>query len=79
MATLSKQVLGRISGSVGDITFRQKNGTNFVSARPNSFALPTDEDSVKRREKFAFACKLSASIISIASLKAFWEVGISNG
>jgi hypothetical protein len=79
MATLSKQVLGRISGSVGDITFRQKNGTNFVSARPNSFTPATDEDSVKRREKFAFVCKLSASIISIATLKAIWEAGISNG
>jgi hypothetical protein len=79
MATLSKQVLGRISGSVGDITFRQKNGSNFISSRPNSFTPPDDEDSVKRREKFAFACKLSAAIVSIASLKAFWEAGISNG
>ena len=79
MATLSKQVLGRISGSVDDITFRQKNGTNFVSARPNSYTPPGDEGSVQRRSKFAYACKLAANIISIAPLKTLWESKLTNG
>ena len=79
MATLSKQVLGRISGSVGDITFRQKNGTNNVSARPNSYTPPDDEGSVQRRSKFAYACTLAANIISIAPLKTLWESKLTNG
>ena len=73
MATLTKTVLGRVSGSIGDITFRQKNGSNFLSTRPGSFTPGSDEASINRRGKFAFACKLAASIVSIDSIKSFWE------
>ena len=79
MATLTKTVLGKISGSIGDVTFRQKNGNNYVSSRPNSFTAATDAESVKRRNRFAYACKLSAAMISLAPLKAVWESGTSNG
>jgi hypothetical protein len=73
MATLSKTVLGRVSGSIGDITFRQKNGSNFLSTRPRSFTPGSDEASINRRGKFAFACKLAASMVSIDSIKSLWE------
>lgn len=73
MATLTKTVLGRVSGSIGDITFRQKNGSNFLSTRPGSFTPGSDEASINRRGKFAFACKLAASMVSIDSIKSLWE------
>jgi len=73
MATLSKTVLGRVSGSIGDITFRQKNGSNYLSTRPGSFTPGNDEKSINRRGKFAFACKLASSMVSIGSIKSLWE------
>ena len=29
MAKINKMILGKVSGSLGDITFRQRNGRNY--------------------------------------------------
>ena len=72
MAQMSKQVLGRISGSIGDVTFRQRGGKNFAAPRPNSFIPGTDEASILRRARFALAVKLAKAINSIDNLKTLW-------
>ena len=37
MAKISKEILGKVRGSLGDITFRQRNGKSYLSTRPSSF------------------------------------------
>jgi hypothetical protein len=79
MATLTKTVLGKVSGALGDITFRQRHGLNYIATRPSSFAAPTDTSSVTRRGRFAFSCKLSANICYIPHLKLFWGAKVADG
>lgn len=73
MAQLKKQVLGTISGAVGDILFRVMNGNTYVGTRPASFIPGTDEASVARRLRFAVATKLCRSINSVPELKKIWK------
>jgi hypothetical protein len=73
MANLSKKVLGAISGAVGDLVFRQKNGKNFIATRPASFVPGKDEASVNRRNKFRFTTKLSSQINEIPELYQVWD------
>ncbi|HCY77275.1 MAG TPA: hypothetical protein DHV28_15255 [Ignavibacteriales bacterium] len=81
MADLRKKVLGTVSGAVGDILFRAKNGKNYVGTRPLSFMPGTDERSVARRARFAMATRLAKPINSIYHLKSLWKtitpVGLS--
>jgi len=79
MATLTKSVLGKVSGALGDITFRQRRGRNFLATRPSNYTAPTDANSVGRRGRFAFSCKLAANIISIPSLKKVWGAKAVDG
>ena len=73
MANLRKKVLGTVSGAVGDILFRAKNGKNYVGTRPISFIPGTDEKSVSRRKRFAIATRLAKPINSIYLLKSLWR------
>ena len=79
MAKLTKAVLGRVSGRLGDITFRQRNGSNYMATSPSSFATPMDDASVTRRDRFAFSCKLAANIISLPHLKLLWGAEVVDG
>ncbi len=72
MAKLNKQVLGRVQGALGDITFRQRNGKSYLSTRPASFIPGTDAASVARRARFTLSIKLAKSIYSIKELKQLW-------
>ena len=74
MAKLNKQILGRVQGALGDITFRQRNGKSFLSTRPVSFMPGMDAASVERRAKFGLSIKLAKSIYSISELKPLWAV-----
>jgi hypothetical protein len=73
MAELRKTVLGKISGAIGDIVFRERDGLNYISTRPNSFMPGSDPVSVARRERFALAVKTSVSINKIPELKFLWS------
>ncbi len=72
MAELNKSVLGKVSGTVGDITFRQRGGKNVIGLRPRSFVPGEDIPSVERRARFALSAKLSQAINSIAPLRTLW-------
>jgi len=73
MAELTKAVLGRVSGRLGDTVFRQRNGKNFVGTRLKKYVPPGDPASVDRRSRFAFTAKLALATYSIPELAAFWE------
>lgn len=73
MGTLTKQVLGRVSGKVGDVLFRQRDGKNIVGVNPVSFMPGTDPQSIERRNKFALCSKFSVSVNRITELNFFWK------
>jgi len=79
MAELNKTVLGRLSGAVGDIIFRQRNGKNYVGTKPSSFIPGNDDASVARRAKFALSTKLARTINSIPQLKSVWSAAVPSG
>lgn len=73
MAKIRKQVLGKVSGAIGDLTFRVKNGMGFIGTRPNSFTPGNDLASVARRLRFSIAVKYAKSVNELASLRTIWK------
>lgn len=73
MAQLKKTVLGKVSGAVGDIVFREREGKNYIGLRPGSFIPGTDPASVARRKRFLLSLKSGSSINSISQLKSLWS------
>lgn len=79
MATVNKTVLGRISGAVGDVVFKEKNGKNYVGVRASSFTLPSDAASIERRGKFQLSTQLASVINSNPQLRSLWLKAIPAG
>lgn len=73
MAKLKSKVLGKISGSLGDMSMRNRKGVNYIAMKPESFNTPTDQDSVNRRSKFAQAVKLASVINGNDLLSDLWQ------
>ncbi len=72
MAELKKSVLGKVSGTVGDITFRQRRGKNVIGVRPRPFIPGDNLPSVERWVRFALSAKLAQTINLIPALRLFW-------
>ncbi len=73
MATLKKQVLGKVSGAVGDIVFRNRYENNYISLRPIRFNTPMDDRAIARRDRFKSAIQLASAMNSIIPLKQLWN------
>uniref|UniRef100_A0A7V2ZIA4 Uncharacterized protein n=1 Tax=Ignavibacterium album TaxID=591197 RepID=A0A7V2ZIA4_9BACT len=74
MAQLKKQVLGKVRGKVGDLVFRNRHETNYVSLRPIRFNAPMDDRAIARRNKFKSAVQLASAMNSIIPLKQSWNM-----
>jgi len=79
MAKLKKQVLGKVSGALGDIVFREVNGKNVVGMKPSNVKVPNDPESIARRAKFALSAKLAQAIALHPELKVFWKSKAPSG
>ena len=74
MARLLTQILGVMSGSVGDIVFRRRGGRSYVSAHPSGYTPRTDAATVARKKQFKTAVEIAKNINDIPLLKAVWPV-----
>lgn len=72
MATLQKRILGKPTGAVGDINFRNINGNTVITERPAKYTMPMDEESVARRAKFALTAKFAIAVNRIMPVKKLW-------
>ncbi len=72
MARLKKQVLGKVSGGVGDLVFRNRHENNYIALKPIRFNTPMDDRAMARRNKFKSAVKLATAMNSITPLKQVW-------
>ena len=73
MGKLTKTVLGRPSGRVGDIVFRQMAGNSYMSARPSEYPKSNDPAVLARRANFSLLTKFGSAVNSIEGLKGFWK------
>lgn len=72
MAELNKTMFGNVKGKFGKAVFKQRNGLNYISQKPSSFTVPTDEGYIKRTNKFKIAAKISSLVNSNSFLKEKW-------
>lgn len=73
MARMKKQVLGKVSGGVGDLVFRNRNENNYIALKPIRFNTPMDDRAVARRNKFKSAVQLASAMNAIIPLKSIWS------
>ncbi|HQI41295.1 MAG: hypothetical protein B6D44_02060 [Ignavibacteriales bacterium UTCHB2] len=79
MAKLKKQVLGKVSGALGDIVFREINGKNIIGMKASKVKVPVDSGSIARRAKFSLSARLSKMIALHPALKAIWQLKAPSG
>ena len=79
MADFNKQILGKVSGALGGVTFRERNGKTYISTRPGSFTPGSDVKSVARRERFSLSIKLAKSINAVPLLNVLWAKDTPQG
>jgi len=73
MAEIKNKLFGELSGTFGDIVYRQRNGKNYTSRRPKSYTLPDNEEFLVRSKKFKLSAKIASIINSIEELKNIWN------
>lgn len=72
MARILTQVLGVMSGTIGDIVIRRRAGRSYASARPSGYTVRTDAATIARKVQFKTAVEIAKTINSIPILKAVW-------
>ncbi len=79
MAKLKKQILGKVSGKLGDLVFRNRYSTNYLSMLPTSYSVPSDPDSIIRRQVFTFNAKLASVMNRKSELKYIFNIKKPSG
>ncbi len=81
MASLSGNVIGNLSGKLGNLSARTINGRTVLAARPSSYNASQEPQSLEVRQKFSVTASFSKFILSLATLDEIWkkvkETGIS--
>ncbi len=81
MALVSGNVLGNLSGKLGNLSARTVNGQTILAARPSSFNVSQEPASLAVRSKFAVTANFAKNVLSLTSLEEIWkktkESGIS--
>jgi len=79
MAQIKSGILGKMTGSVRNVTGRIRYGKNYLSGKPDHYKAAQDENSIARRKKFKLSAKFAKSINAIDDLKAIWGIHSANG
>jgi hypothetical protein len=83
MARLTGSVLGNLSGKLGNLSARTREGRTILSARPSSFTVNYSPSAVAVRQKFAVTVALMKAILEHPDLKTIWakakDPGLSAG
>jgi hypothetical protein len=73
MAEVFKSVIGRLTGALGNMVFRNRFDKTTITMRPKSYRMPMDEDAIKRRARFALTGAFSRAVNAFPDLKKFWD------
>ena len=72
MARLTGSVLGNLSGKLGNLAARTRDGKTILSARPSSFTVNYSPAAVAVRQKFAVTIAIVKSVLELPTLKTIW-------
>ncbi len=73
MAIVGKQILGEVTGSVGDVVFRNRRGKTEMYPKPLPYKPSDSPPACKQRGSFSFQRKTAAAIDKIYLLKELWK------
>jgi hypothetical protein len=73
MGRLTNEILGLVSGKVGNIIFRIKDNTSYTYAMPKKVRISQRPQSKRARSKFTPLSNFASYINSIPELKFFWK------
>lgn len=73
MAKLSGNVIGNLSGRLGNLSARTIAGKTILAARPSSFHVNYSPAVMAIRGKFHVTIELSKTILSLPTLAAIWQ------
>lgn len=64
MAKLNKKIIGNLSGSLGDIIFKEREGSSYAATRPSKMRATNNPLTLLRRKRFRLSIKLGRAIYS---------------
>ena len=73
MARLKGNVLGNLSGRLGNLSARIRNGHTILGARPSSFNVSYSPGSLAARAKFAVTISFVKAIMVLSTLGDLWD------
>ena len=73
MAIVKRQILGSLSGVVGDVVYKQNRGTNYTSIRPKKYKKTKSPSLIKNRSKFSKRVAFCRFILQSPLLKLVWK------
>ena len=74
MAEVFKSVIGRLTGALGNMVFRNRGETTFITMRPKSFTSGNDQAAKDRRARFGLTGMFATAVNQDANLKKFWDL-----
>ena len=73
MARVTGSVLGNLSGKLGNLSARTRNGKTYFAARPGPRTDTPSPAALAVRQKFAVTIALSKTILALSALSKVWE------
>ncbi|MCX6175382.1 MAG: hypothetical protein NTZ27_11570 [Ignavibacteriales bacterium] len=73
MAIVNGNVLGNLSGKLGNLSARTVDGRTILAARPSSFNASQEPAVLEVRQKFSVTAKFASAILALASLVSIWK------
>lgn len=73
MARVFSNVIGNLSGKLGNLSARIQFGRTILAARPASYNVPSDQAALDRRGTFLAAVKFALQVSNLPALKKIWE------
>lgn len=73
MAIVNGNVIGNLSGKLGNLSARTVDGRTVLAARPSSFNASQDPAVISVRQKFSVTAKFASAILALSSLVSIWK------
>jgi len=73
MAIVKRQILGSLSGGIGDVVYKYNKGTSYTSIRPKKYKKTKSPDLIKSRIRFSKRVAFCKFILQSPLLKLVWK------
>lgn len=73
MAIVKRQILGSLSGGIGDVVYKYNKGTSYTSIRPKKYKKTKSPDLIKSRNRFTKRVAFCRFILQSPLLKLVWN------